>query len=76
MRKEGLEELALTGRIQGTRGRGRPRLTYMDSLCVWIRSQLPEDEKQGVTVLGILRTTKDRVLWKTMITYVLKGFGT
>ena len=76
MRKESLEELTLTGRIQGSKGRGRPRLTYMESLSNWIKSQLPEQEMQNITVLGILRKTKDRVLWNTMITYVLKGYGT
>ena len=76
MRKEGLEELILNGKIQGTRGRGRPRQTYMESLCNWMRTQLPENEVASMTVLNILRATKDRHQWRTMIAYVLNGHGT
>ena len=34
MRKESLENLTLTGRIDGKRSRGRPRIKYLTSLQV------------------------------------------
>ena len=76
MRKEGMEDLILNGKIQGTRSRGRPRQTYMESLCNWMRNQLPEEEMKNITVINILRTTKDRQSWRAMIAYVLNGHGT
>ena len=33
MRRHGLENLAVTGKVDGRRGRGRQRLKYLDSLC-------------------------------------------
>ena len=57
MRKEGLENLVLTGKIEGSRGRGRPRETYMSSLCKWMREQLPEDEKGEAAASEVLRAT-------------------
>src|SRR3984893_15745544 len=76
MRKEGMEDLILNGKIQGARSRGRPRQTYMESLCNWMRNQLPEEEMKNITVINILRTTKDRQSWRAMIAYVLNGHGT
>ena len=34
--KDGLENLALTGKIEGKRGRGRKRMLWMTSLNAWI----------------------------------------
>src|ERR1700730_10133936 len=76
MRKEGMEDLILNGKIQGTRSRGRSRQIYMESLCNWMRNQLPEEEMKNITVINILRTTKDRQSWRAMIAYVLNGHGT
>jgi ribosomal 50S subunit-associated protein YjgA (DUF615 family) len=50
MRKEGLENLSVTGKICGKRSRGRQRLTFMASLSKW--SQLSVQE--------LLITAKDR----------------
>ena len=36
IRKDGLENLALTGKIEGKRGRGRKRLLRMTSINAWI----------------------------------------
>jgi len=33
LRRQGLENLVMTGRIKGRRARGRQRLKYLDSLC-------------------------------------------
>ena len=63
-------------KIQGTRRMGRPRQTYMESLCNWGRTQLPENLVASMTVLNILSATKDRNQWRLMIAYVLNGHGT
>ena len=66
MRKEKLEELTLTGKIDGKRGRGRPRIKYMSSIAAWSTK----------SELQLLRTAKDRNLWRGMIANVLLGHGT
>ena len=76
MRKERLENLTLTGRIEGKRSRGRQRLTYLGSLSKWMAAQLPERERGKVSEQALLRTTKNRKLWRTMIADVLAGHGT
>ena len=65
MRKEGLEELFITGKIEGRRDRGRQRLTYLDSMAKW--TGVPKEE--------LLHTSKDRDKWKFMIANVI-GHGT
>ena len=75
MRKEGLENLTLTGKINGTRSRGRPRLTYLKSLSKWMSEGIPariEELKEQ----NLLKATKNRELWRSMIADVLKGYGT
>ena len=75
-RKEGLEELMLTGRVNGKRSRGRQRLTYLESLSKRMTEQVDEREKSKVTKLKILRTAKDRELWKSMVANALREHGT
>ena len=41
MRKEDLENLTLTGRIEGTRSRGRQRITYLKSVSKWMAEGIP-----------------------------------
>ena len=36
IRKDGLENLALTGKIEGKRSRGRKRMLWMTSINAWI----------------------------------------
>ena len=76
MRKEGLEELMQTGRVNGNRSRGRRRLTYLESLSKWMTEQVDETEKMQVARLKILRTAKDRELWRTMVVNVHGEYGT
>ena len=76
MRKEGIEEILTSGKIEGKKGRGRPRFTFLGSLGKWMQAQVPEDQKDSFTVQKVLKTCKDRDLWKFMVTYVLKGHGT
>lgn len=60
MRKGQLENIAMTGRLNGRRGRGRPRLTYIRSLSNWLQAGEVET----------LRETGNRERWKTMIANV------
>ena len=76
MRKEGLEEIFRAGKIEGGKGRGRLRLHYMGSLCKWMQAQVPEDWKENAAVQKVLTSCKDKVLWKSMVTYVLRGHDT
>ena len=51
MRKKGLEELILQGRVNWKRNRVRQRLTYLESLCnnkVRMKEQNDEIEKPQV----------------------------
>ena len=41
MRKNGLEELILTGSVDGKRSRGRQREKYLTNLSRWVAEQLP-----------------------------------
>ena len=66
MRKEGLENLSITGKIDGRRSRGRQRLTYIGSISKWTNR----------TEQNILKATKDRRMWKSIIANVPTGYGT
>ena len=66
MRKEGLQDLMLAGRVDGKRSRERQRLMYLESLSKWMTDQVDETEKSQVARLKILRTVKDRNLCETM----------
>ena len=62
LRREALENISLTGRIHGSRGRGRPRIKYMDG----IKKVVPG----GMSAGEILQMTRDRQEWKSMIANV------
>ena len=66
IRKEGLEELALTGKIDGRKGKGRPRNMYLTSIAAWTRKKEPQ----------LIRCARDRNLWRGMIANVLRDHGT
>ena len=66
LRKEELEDVAITGKIEGKRARGRQRLTFISSLSHWMKIS----EKE------IIRTAKYRELWRTMAANVLEEQGT
>ena len=72
MRKEGLENLILTGRIEGGRDRGKQRATYLTGLSEWMTGR-------GMREAGsqpLLRASRYRGKWRAMIAYVLKRYGT
>ena len=66
MRKHGLENIVVTGKIEGERSRGRPRLNFMKSL-----SQL-----LNISEVEIIERTRNREEWKTMTANVRIGYGT
>ena len=56
MKSNASEKLFITGKIEGTKARGRQRMKYLDSLGIcW-----PND----ITPLELIRATEDRELWK------------
>ena len=62
MRKEGLEHLAITGKVEGKRARGRQRNTYVDCLREGI---------EGVrNNIELIRGCQDRAKWKSMVANV------
>ena len=76
MRKERLENLMLTGYTDGKRDKGRQRQTYLGSLSRWLEERVPVRKKREVNEKELLTTSKDRMMWRTMIANVLKGYGT
>ena len=70
IRKEGLEDLALTGKIDGKRSRGRKRISWLAGLNEWVA----ERSQQGRDV-DLINKARSRELWKLMIADVLR-YGT
>ena len=66
MRREGLEHLAVTGKIEGKKGRGRPRVGYVKALSTWANVEAKE----------LIKTAKNRVEWRAMTANALKKHGT
>ena len=57
VRANGLENLVVTGRIAGTRSRGRPRKKYLDQMMEVIG---------GVTTQQLLNMTRDLKQWRSI----------
>ena len=68
-----MENLCITGFVEGKRSRGRQLITFLDSLKKRVNGQVPE---QNLTSPKLLKTAKDRQKWKNMITYVFNEHGT
>ena len=67
VRREDLENLILTGRIEGRRGRGRPRIKYMDDMKSAIGG--------GLTTQQIMYAARDREQWRSMIANVFSDMA-
>ena len=67
-RHKGLEFLSLTGKIEGTRSRGRQKFTFLDSLS----SLVTGNNKDNI---ALLRMTEDRDRWRIMIADVCSRQG-
>ena len=68
-RHKGLEHLALTGKLEGKRGRGRPRATYLENLNRWVTGKDQDN-------MSFLRLSEQRDKWRTMIADVCPRPGT
>jgi len=62
MKRHGLEHLAVTGRVDGKKGRGRQRLKYLDSFCTCL--------KDKCNPIELIRASEDRKLWHHMVAIV------
>ena len=62
MRKDGLENLVLTGKIEGRRSRGRQWPLWMANLNEWIRERGVKYQE-----VALFEKARDRELWKSMI---------
>ena len=67
-RHKGLEFLSLTGKIEGTRSRGRQRITFLDSLSSFVTGNNKDN-------IALLRMTEDRDKWRIMIADVCSRQG-
>ena len=54
-----LENVCATGRIEGRRGRGRPRLKYMDTLARAVGG--------GLRAVELLQLANSRIQWRSMV---------
>ena len=70
MRKGGLENLAMTGKVEGKRSRGRKRVTWMSSLKKWLEGKGVQDQETE-----LLEKANNRTLWHIMIAKVSE-YGT
>ena len=57
LRKDGMENLCITGFVDRKRSRGRQLITFLDSLCKWMNGQASE---QNLTLAKLLKTNRDR----------------
>ena len=65
MRREALENLALTGRIEGRRSRGRQREKFIDGI-----KRVIDD---GITAGRLFHLARDRSVWSSMVANVYRG---
>ena len=60
LRREKIEHLCLTGKIEGRRGRGRQRIKLLDTIC----------EEAQMTRNALIQLARDRLRWRKMTAYV------
>ena len=63
MRRGELEDLSITGKLDGKRPRGRPRFTYIEK----IRKLIKNEDHQDISANKILQSTRDQTYWKTLM---------
>ena len=62
LRRNCLEKDVLLGRIEGRRGRGRPRIKYSTSLI--------EDIPRDMRFVDLVELAQDREEWRSMVAHV------
>ena len=55
--QDSIENSVITGLVEGSRRRGRPRMDWFDNIRMWT----------GLSGANLLRTTKDRRLWSSVV---------
>ena len=76
MTKEGLENLTITGKIEGKRSRGRQRLTYLLGKSKQMDgSTTTKEHKVKNVCTRVAENSESRTLWRAMVTCVLIGHG-
>ena len=65
MRREELENLSLTGRIPGSRARGRQREKYMDGIVRIVGGERRAGQ--------LLQMTREREVWQSMVANACRG---
>ena len=66
IRRDGLQRLLLEGKINGKRGRGRPRIMWMDNIGNWTKLSYAE----------CIRMAQHREKWQSMVANLLKADDT
>ena len=66
MRKNGLQRLLLEGKLNGKRGRGRPRLLWMENIKEWMK----------LSYVECVRKADNRKQWRSMIVDLLRADDT
>ena len=69
MRHSQLERLALLGKIEGKRDRGRQRRTYLQSLNGWATNST-------ISCCDLIHACDDRAVWRNMTTNACIRSGT
>ena len=59
MKREATENLSLSGKLEGRRGRDRLRIKFMDEIA--------DDIGGGITASQLLQMTRVRELWSSMV---------
>ncbi|GFN88321.1 eukaryotic translation initiation factor 3 subunit f [Plakobranchus ocellatus] len=67
-RHKGLKQLAITGKIEGKRSRGRRRITFIENLKSWAIGKGSNN--------NFIRLTENRYEWRNMIANVCSRQGT
>ena len=62
MRKKGIENLSLTGKVEGKKARGRQRTTYLCNMKDWTNRTNGNE---------LIQTCQDREVWRSMIVNAL-----
>jgi len=64
LRQHGLKYLAVTGEVDGRRGRRHQRLKHLYSLCTYM--------KDKVNPVELLRASEDRRLWHHVVANIVE----